>query len=148
MTNRARGRHQAKKGVVDKTIHPEPEGGFQAAARADCTPERYDMPGHRDDFHVMVRLDIDQRGRKAGFAVVLLHGPPEARFEVARIDTAHADVHLDLVDRDGSTVQKITLLKTLTCHDDVEKGYGQAVGIMTTMSHQALIGHLRGLGLE
>ena len=148
MTNRSRGRHQAKKGVVDKTIHPDPVPGFRLAPRSECTPERYDFPGHRDDFHVTVRIDVDPQGRKAGFDVVLLHGPFDAWFEVSRIDTAHDDVHMDLVDRDGQTVRKITLLKTLACHDDVEKGYSRAVGIMTEISHQALNGHLRGLGLE
>lgn len=79
---------------------------------------------------IVHRFEQDDRDRLLGFALIHMTKTENGFEEVARIDTRHEEVHLHQLKKGGSELAR-TVVRTIQSHEDVERGYDEALELIT-----------------
>jgi hypothetical protein len=127
---KSRGRVRNERGLVDKTVHPEPEPtvwppDLEAADRDPVPP--IVVPVSEND-RIIQRMTF-LRGRVIEFPLMQEHRQGNSWWRVVRVDTCHDEVHVHRYAGGGNEFRR-DLIKPITCQADVEAGLDEAEALI------------------
>lgn len=138
---KAKGRHRIEQRLADMGSNPAEDDPPWEPDRHLCNEELSTLVLEPGSDQLIACLEINPRGLIVSFSItrqLLIDG--EWR-DLVRADTAHSSVHIHLLDGEGGTIDRIDLLKRLTCMKDVRRGYDLAHAAI--FDHPSVVAHLR-----
>lgn len=114
---KASGRTRQERGLVDKTVHPDPDvWSFDP----DEAEEYEDVIAVAPDAKIIQRYNY-VRGKIVEFALIQQQRHEGEWCDVAKVDTDHSEVHLHRYDVQGNQFDR-RVLRPIKCQADVDEG--------------------------
>ena len=100
---------------------------WQPPPEDECQkPQVYDSPLVEPDDILRFRMVFDLHDNLVDFAIILMTGPGEAKYEVARADIRHTGLHVHWFRESGTQLRRQELMPVRTLAE-VQEGYIEAL---------------------